>query len=235
MIEKPEYEGPVRYFPGGIFDQMIDAIDSQEEEIADLKERVDFIEKAHPDKLPPETWSTKTDKPERPEMNHPWHPKEQVVWENPDLQPVKGDTDPKEPKGYWCSKCLIMVPEERTVPSSLDGSRRFHDDKQGGCGSYVKYRESPPADTESKEDYKDINGRPISLEKLIDEEPGWAASRIREGRKDIDKLKAVEDAIIAFRREAVDAAAIDGETWLPSKTSGAMARMLAIITQEDKP
>ena len=46
------------------------------------------------------------------------------------------------------------------------------------------------------------------------------------------KLKAVEDAIIAFRREAVDAAAIDGETWLPSKTSGAMARMLAIITQE---
>ena len=43
------------------------------------------------------------------------------------------------------------------------------------------------------EDYKDANGNPITLEKLIRLEPEWAASRIREGRKqraEIERLKA---------------------------------------------
>ena len=109
-----------------------------EKEIADLKERVDFIEKAHPDKLPPETWSTKTDKPERPEMNHPWHPKEE--------QP-EGYKHIKCEKGYGveCPKCKTVFNYRRqkvgggvqTCPSCGHGAKPSQ-------WRVVEYRESPP-------------------------------------------------------------------------------------------
>ena len=284
--------------------------------------------------------------------NDSWHPKGQVVWENPDLQPVKGDTDPKEeqPEGYKHIKCEkgygVECPKCKTVFN-------YRRQKVGGgvqtcpsCGHgakpsqwrVVEYRESPPADTpakqpitlrsseadtkpdtpesnryvtclgcherwenwveydgspcecgsdsevvegrdkpkestpeskdqriaeleESDESMKEILRRNIATTEKAEAERDRALRRsekycldlgekettVTELRAEVEltkgisdgfsvalmeaeaKLKAVEDAIIAFRREAVDAAAIDGETWLPSKTSGAMARMLAII------
>jgi hypothetical protein len=42
------------------------------------------------------------------------------------------------------------------------------------------------------EDYEDCNGDPMNLSRLVRLEPDWAASRIREGRKDIETIKELE-------------------------------------------
>lgn len=47
----------------------------------------------------------------------------------------------------------------------------------------------------SDEDYKDMDGNPVTLEKLIRTEPEWAASRVREGRKAEAELAARDKRI----------------------------------------
>ncbi len=92
---------------------------SIEKDISRIRERVDFIETflsehTKPDKLPSVTFS------------------------------IPGDKPTEQPKGWWCPRCQIEVSANQLAPSTLEPSRQFHDDYQGGCGAYVEYREPAP-------------------------------------------------------------------------------------------
>jgi hypothetical protein len=104
-----------------------------------------------------------------------------------------GDCDSCKHLYKDCPSCDYEPAPEAEKPRRMEGPGTLEHDECGDCrANGCKPVDTKADEAQGMEDYKDIYGNPISLEKLIKQEPAWAASRIRESRKTDKALIAAE-------------------------------------------